>query len=323
MRNFFPRRMMLKWFKYIIGFAVLFFLGWYLARHWQEISELFKLNIYQLSAIYIVSFFGIVINALVLIIVLRPMGIKPPLGNMILLQNACLLLNYVPMKFGTLFFANYLKRHYGLKYSYFATFSVYLTLLISVAAYGAGALVLIFVYGLDNVQKQILTAAFIVGFIVAIAVIFIPLPLPKGTSKLATVFRDFLLSRKTISNDLKVLASATLLLFLNFVLASIRLAIVYHSMAIKLDHTTGFLVLGAISYIVLFFNFTPGALGIREAILGAGAVILGVPLEAGVAAALIDRAIVLSWSFIIGGLCTAYIWFKSPADFKEEIDVAN
>jgi uncharacterized membrane protein YbhN (UPF0104 family) len=308
--------MMLKWFKYILALAVLIFLGWYLFVHWHEMKELFKLNFNQLAIIYLVSLIGAINSALVVMAILKPMGIKARFGDMVIVQNACLLLNYVPMKFGTIFFANHLKRNYGLKYSYFVTFATYLTLLISVVAYAAGALVLIFIYGLQNVQKQILAAAFIFGFIACIAVIFVPLPLPKGTSKLASVIRDFLLSRKVVSKDLKVLISAAFLLFLNFVLTSIRFGIIYYSIGIKI-HLAGFLVLGALGYIVLFFNFTPGALGIREAILGAGAVVLGIPLEIGIAGALIERAIVLSWSFIIGGLCVCYLWLKSPAEFKE------
>jgi uncharacterized membrane protein YbhN (UPF0104 family) len=309
---------MLKWIKYILGIAVLLFLGWYLYGHWHEMKELFKLNYSQLTIIYIISLIGFINNALVVMVIVRPMGVRARFWDMVILQNACFLLNYVPMKIGTLFFANYLKRHYNLKYSYFVTFGVFLTLLISVAAYGAGAVVMIFIYGLHTIEKQILAAAFIFGFIVSVAVIFIPLPIPKSQSKIAVALRDFLSSRQIVSKDFKVLITASLLLFLNFVLTSIRFGIIYNSMGIKLEHLTGFLVLGAIGYIVLFFNFTPGALGIREAILGAGAVVLGMKLDEGIAGALIERAIGLSWAFIIGGLCVAYVWFKSPADFKKQ-----
>lgn len=310
---------MLKCLKYILTVAVLAFLGWYLAKHWQDTKELFKLKFTELAVIYFINFIGVINSALVVMSILRPMGVRTRLGDMIVVQNACMLLNYVPMKFGTLFFANYLKRHYGLKYSYFATFSVYLTLLVSIAAYAAGAIVMFFVYGLDSPQKQILTAAFVICFIVFVGLLFVPLPLPKGASKLAVIIRDFLSSRKVVSGDLKSVFSATLFLFINFVLTSIRLGIIYHSMGIG-THPAGFLVLGALGYIVLFFNITPGALGIREAILGAGAVVLGISFEAGVAAALIDRAIALSWSFIVGGVCTGFIWFKSPTDFSKQLE---
>jgi uncharacterized membrane protein YbhN (UPF0104 family) len=307
---------MLKWFKYILAIVIVFFLFWYLAAHWQDVKALLKLNAFELTVIYFASLVGTLNNAVVVMAILGPIGVRTFFGDMILLQNACMLLNYVPMKFGTLFMANYLKRHYRLKYSQFGTFSVFLTLLLSAAACLTGVFAVILVYGLDSVQKQILAGVFLVCLTASVFMIFIPLPVPKGSSRLAVLFRDFLLSRSAVIKAKRSLFTATFFLLFNFIITAVRLAIIYHGMGVKV-HPAGFLILGALGYIVLFVNFTPGALGIREAVLGAGAVILGIPLEAGITAALIDRAITLSWAFVVGGVCAGWIWHKSPADFKE------
>jgi uncharacterized membrane protein YbhN (UPF0104 family) len=308
---------MFKWLKYLLGLVIVIFLLWYLAGHWQDVRALLKLNGFELAVIYFVSFIGILNSAVVVRAILKPMGIRALFLDMVLLQNACLLLNYVPMKFGTLFMANYLKRHYGLKYSQFGTFSVYLTLLLSAVASLTGIIAMIFVYGLADVQKQLLTAVFLICLVASILLILVPLPVPKGTSRLAIVLRDFLIGRKAIAQDTKALFVVGFFLLFNFVLTSIRLAVIYHSMNVKV-HPAGFLVLGALGFILMFINITPGALGIREAVLGAGAVVLGVPLEAGVTAAIIDRAITLSWAFVVGGACTGWLWHKSPADFRKD-----
>ncbi|MDD5011514.1 MAG: lysylphosphatidylglycerol synthase transmembrane domain-containing protein [Phycisphaerae bacterium] len=307
---------MLKWLKYILGLAILAFLIWYLVGHWQDVKELLRLNFTELAIIYLASFIGTLNNAVVVTTILKPMGTKTLFGDMIILQNAGVLLNYLPMKFGTLFMANYLKRHYGLKYAHFGTFSIFLTLLINFAACFSGAIIMTFVYGLDNIQKQILAAVFLASSIASVFVIFVPLPVPAGSSRASAVMRDFILSRSAVRKDMKSLSKAAIFLFFNFVMMSVRLAVIYYSMDIKI-HPAGFLVLGALGYIVLFINFTPGALGIREAVLGAGAVILGIPLEVGIAAALIDRAITLSWAFAVGGICAGWLWHKTPADFKK------
>jgi uncharacterized membrane protein YbhN (UPF0104 family) len=311
----------LKWFKYFLGLLIIAFLLWYLAEHWQDVRVLLKLDGFELAVIYFVSFLGILTSAAAVMAILKPMGIRALFLDMVLLQNASLLLNYVPMKFGTLFMANYLKRHYGLKYSQFGTFSVYLTLLLSAAAALTGIVVMVFVYGLTGVQKQILVGVFLVCFIVSVFLMFVPLPVPKGTSRLAVILRDFLTGRSAVAQDAKALFAAGIFLFLNFVLSSVRLAVIYHSMDVKV-HPAGFLVLGALGFILMFINITPGALGIREAVLGAGAVVLAVPLEVGVAAAIIDRAIILSWAFVAGGVCTGWLWHKSPADFSKENTVS-
>ena len=103
----------------------------------------------------------------------------------------------------------------------------------------------------------------------------------------------------------------------NFLLTAVRLGIIYNSMG-KNIHAGGYLILGALGFVVLFISLTPGSLGIRELVLGFGAVVLGVPLEVGILAAMIDRAIILSYAFVAGGVCTLWLWRKSPADFKEQ-----
>lgn len=308
---------MLKWLKNLLGLVIIIFLLWYLAEHWQDVRALLKLNGFELAVIYLLCLAGILDSAVVVMAILRPMGIRVFFFDMVLLQNAGLLLNYVPMKFGTFFMANYLKRHYKLKYSYYGTFAVYLTLILSAVASLTGMIVMVFVYGTGDYQRQILTAVFLICFFASCFLLFLPLPVPKGSSKLAIVLRDFLTSRGTLMWDAKVLLSVEVLLFFNFVFASVRLAVIYYSMGVHI-HPAGFLVLGVLGYITMFVNITPGSLGIREAVLGAGAVVLGVPLEAGFTAAIIDRAIALSWAFVVGGACAGWLWHKSPADFRKD-----
>jgi uncharacterized membrane protein YbhN (UPF0104 family) len=67
----------------------------------------------------------------------------------------------------------------------------------------------------------------------------------------------------------------------------------------------------------LFLRITPGSLGLRELVLALGAVALGIDLNVGSLAAVIDRAVVLAWSFTIGIASTIYLWYKPPQDFKK------
>ncbi|MCK4647222.1 MAG: flippase-like domain-containing protein [Candidatus Aminicenantes bacterium] len=307
---------MIKWIKYVIGIAIFCFLLWYLYGHWGELGLLFKLGFFELLVIYFISFIAILNKAGVVKIILKPMGVTALFGDMFLVQNACLLLNYVPMKFGTFFMANYLKRHYSLKYSRFGTFSFYLTFMLSVIASLTGIIAVIFIYGLADIRKQILAGVFLLCFIASIFLLFVPLPIPKGKSSPVIILRDFLLGRSAVSKDMRALFLAVSLLFINFIISSIRLGIIYHSMGIRV-HPAGFLVLGALGYIMMFINLTPGALGIRELVLGAGAVVLGVPPEVGITVAIIDRSITLIWAFVVGGACVVWLRHKSPLDFKE------
>ncbi|MCP3850329.1 MAG: hypothetical protein GY694_08855, partial [Gammaproteobacteria bacterium] len=48
------------------------------------------------------------------------------------------------------------------------------------------------------------------------------------------------------------------------------------------------------------------------------AVVLGVPLEACVLAAMIDKAMFISYAFTVGGCYVLYLWHKSLAEFKKQ-----
>lgn len=305
-----------KWLKNILAAAVIILLLWYLTSHRQELKEaVLKLTLVQLLALYVLLLLQAVSSACVVRSLLGALQTTTGLWDMFLLQNASVLLNYVPMKFGTLFRANYLKRHYGLAYAHFGTFFVYLMLLMTATAAAVGLIALATVYGISVYERKVLALIFLVALACSLSLIFIPLPTPTGSSKLGTVLRRFLSGRREIKRCKRALVVSTILLTANFIMTSVRLWIIYTGIGTQV-HPAGFLVLGTLGFVVLFISLTPGALGIREAVLGCGAIALGIPLEVGILAAMIDRAVVLSYAFAVGGISSIYLWRKSPDDFK-------
>ena len=307
---------MAKWIKNILGIVIVLFLLWYLSRHWDKIKALLRLSPTELVIIYLITFLSILNGSYIVQCLLNTLKVRTFFWDMVLLHNATYLLNYVPMKFGTVFRANYLKRRYGLSYAHFGTFFVYLTLLMAAAASAVGLVVLVTVYGLAGYETKVLSAAFLGILVLSIFFAFIPLPIPTGSDKWSTAIRSFLTGRHQVSHNKFALLVSLAFLAVNFIIASVRLGIIYKSMGQSV-HPAGFLVLGALAYVTMFVNLTPGSLGMRELVLGAGAVVLGISPEVGILAAMIDRAIALSWSFVIGGGCAAWLLRKSPADFRE------
>ncbi len=308
---------MAKWLKNILGLVILGFLLWYLAKHWSELKVLLKFSHQQLSTVYFLCFLINLIFARVVQYLISALKTKTGFWDMVQLHNAALLLNYVPMKFGTLFRANYLKRHYGLAYSHFATFLMYITFLMTATASAVGLLVLACTYGLKGYENKILAGVFLLTIIASVLFLFIPLPIPKGQGRLVAILRNFLTGRKQISRERRTIFIAVLFLTVIFLLTALRLGIIYHGMGRDI-HPAGFLILGALGFVVLFMGVTPGSLGIRELVLGCGAVVLGLPLEVGILAAMIDRAIIISYVFVVGGACAMWLWHKQPADFKKQ-----
>lgn len=307
---------MAKWIKNILGIVIAALLVWYLGKRWDNLSALLELGTVELFAIYFITFLSMLSNSYTVVVLLKVLKVRTRFWDMVFLQNAANLLNYLPMKFGTVFRANYLKRHYGLSYAHFGTFFVYLTLLITAAAAAVGVAALLLVYGIAGYEAKLMAGVFLGAFVCSISLAFVPLPIPKGSNKLSAVLRNFLMGRGMVKANKKALIYCGVFLIINLILYSVRLGVIYNSMGQNI-HPAGFLVLGALAYVTMFVIITPGSLGIRELLLGSGAVVLGVPLEVGIFAAVIDRAIMLSWSFLIGGACTIWLWFKSPADFKK------
>lgn len=306
-----------KWLKNILALIILGFLLWYLAKHWEQLKAMLKLSPEQLFVIYCLWFLLSLISARVVQCLLNALKTRTGFWDMVRLQIATVLLNYAPMKFGTLFRANYLKRHYGLSYAHFAAFFLYITFLMAATATIIALAVLVTIYGLGEYENKVLAVVFAITIIVSLLFLFLPLPIPAGEGRLSTTLRNFLTGRRRVSKERKTIVTATALLLVVFFLAAVRLWIIYSSMG-KSIHVGGYLILGALDFVVLFIALTPGSLGIRELVLGFGAVVLGVPLEVGILAAMIDRAIIISYVFVAGGICTVWLWRKSPTDFKEQ-----
>lgn len=306
-----------RWLRNIVTLIILGFLLWYLAGHWHELKVMLKLSPAQLALMYFLSFLSILVGALVDKCLLKALNTDTLLWDLLRLNNAALLLNYAPMKFGTLFRADYLKRHYGLSYTRFATFFLYVILLMTTTAATIGLAVLLAVYGLAERQSQILAGIFGITIAGSLLFLFVPLPVPTGQGQFRTRLRNFLAGRSQIAKDAKTNAATIGLLVIVYLLTAVRLGIIYHGMGQSI-HPAGYLVLGALGFVVLFIGLTPGALGIRELVLGFGAAVLGVPLQIGILAAMIDRAITLSYAFAVGGSCAVWLWRKSPTDFKKQ-----
>ena len=308
-----------KWLKNILVLAIVGFLFWYLINHLDQLKELLKLSPAKLAIMYFLTALIAFISAKAVQVFLAQLTIKAPLWEMFSLQNAALLLNYAPMKFGTIFRANYLKRHFDLSYTHFAILFLYMTFLMTFAASIIGVIVILTAFGLTSYENKIIALVFLIIAVGSFAFLFFPLPVPKWQGKIFNLLRNFIAGKSQITSNKKRIIITGLLLTLNFILTATRLGIIYNALSQQCN-PAGFLVLGALGYSVLFIGLTPGGLGIRELVLTAGAVVIGLPLEVGLLAAVIDRMITFSYVFIVGGICTIKLWRKSPDDFARNQD---
>jgi uncharacterized membrane protein YbhN (UPF0104 family) len=307
---------MTRWLKNLLGVIIIGLLLWYLAKHWDSLKSLVNLKLSTILYLAIVTAAACFLGSYTIQHLMAVFGIRSAFWEMFHLYNAATLLNYLPAKFGTFYRANYLKRHYGLIYAHFTVLFLYLLILMTMAAAVVGLIVLAAVYDLSQKETFMLAVIFFATLIFTITFAFIPLPAVKGEGKLAVTFRNFTEGRRQMTaNKLNLLVNI-LLTTGCFLLSSVRLGIIYHSMGRDIN-PAGYFVLGAVAYVTMFLGITPGSLGLRELALALGAVALGVDFNVGSLAAVIDRTIALVWSFTIGIASTVYLWHKSPQDFKK------
>jgi uncharacterized membrane protein YbhN (UPF0104 family) len=307
---------MTRWLKNLLGIIIIGLLLWYLAQHWDSLEGLVNLKLSTIIYLFVAMTVGVVVGSYTIQHLMVPFGIRPGFGEMFHLHNATILLNYMPMKFGTLFRANYLKRHYGLIYAHFTVLFIHLLILMTTAAAVVGLIVLLTVYGVNRYETFLLAIIFLAVLIFSVALVFIPLPAVKGTNKLTVTLHNLAQGRKMLTENKFDLCINMLLATGCFLSSSVQLAIIYHSMGQNV-HPAGYLVLGAVAYVTMFLGITPGSLGLRELALALGAVALGIDFSVGSLAAVIDRAVFLVWSFTIGIASTLYLWYKFPQDFKK------
>jgi uncharacterized membrane protein YbhN (UPF0104 family) len=304
-----------KWLKNLLAVAILAALVWYLARNWQQVENLPRFGWVPLLGVYLVSLAGAVGTTLAVQRLMASLGTRTMFWDMFVLQNASTLLNYLPMKAGTVLRANYLKRRYGFSYTHFGLYYLSITLLMTLAASALGLGFLVLGHGLTDGNDRELAGLFLALLVASLVLLLAPLPRPRGPGRLRDRIRRLLAARTELSTKRRTMAECFALMAANFALSAVRLGIIYHALGVPAPAST-MLILGSLAFVTMFVSLTPGALGLRELVLWAGAVVLDVPPVAGATAAMIDRAVALAWSFLIGGPCALWIWRKYPGDMN-------
>ena len=304
-----------RWLGNLLAIALLAGLVWYLVRNWGQLAGLLRLDVAHLAVIVAASAASNLATAWSMQLMVGALGVRPTFQDMWVLQNAGNLLNYLPMKAGTVLRANYLKRRYGLSYASFGAYFIQRTLLMTVAASAVGLVGVLAAFGLAGTANKVLAVTFAVALAGSLVTMLAPLPVPCGSGRLSTALRNFLGARRELGGNWRILLVCSGVLMANYVLYAVRLGTIYHSMGVAAN-PVGFLVLGTLASLLMYLSITPGSLGVQELVLGAGATLLGVAPGVGLLAAMIDRGIALCWTFLAGGGCAAWLWHKYPADFK-------
>jgi|GEM_PF-3034483 len=219
-----------------------------------------------------------------------------PLFSVYLIQ---MLLNYLPMKPGTVYAAYALRRHAGLQISHFgAVFLVHNLLMVITAA--ASAAMVIAVHPASNTATGRTAFMFLtsVSVLSTLAAIFADRLSTKVPGRIGGIIGKLAAGFSVMRGYPRMLYMTLALSFVTFALATFRMHILYGCTSQSITLTDSVVVTAA-GQLAIMISITPAAIGIRELLVGMSSPLVAASTAAGVIAASLERVIVLLCLVII------------------------
>lgn len=288
----------------------------YVLSNQQRLQGLERLDAATLAAAWATVLLSIAASARLFQLVLARVGTRAGFGDMLLLQNASTVLALFPLKGGSVLRALYLRQRYGLDVGRLGVFFAFLLLLsIGVTAALAAAVLATTGDGLAGRRGALaaLLAAVALGALLAAVV-----PPPERLRRRLPIVARLDDLRRSATTRFGDWVRPAGWVVVQFAVAAVRIAVLYRGLGIGLTAPEA-LVLAALGNAAMMVAITPAALGVRELVLGGGAVALGLSMEVGLLVALIERAVVLAWALVVGLPATVVVFGRlRRRDLREE-----
>lgn len=269
---------------------------------WKERTELAKALDLSASALFVLlllMWLAHLQRSLEFTYMLRKLGVNEPFWAGFWLTGAGYLLNHLPFNAGFVMRASFLKKDHSLSYTKYVS----LTMVNALVNVAVGALfgIVAAVRGVGAAEPQPLAffafTAIVVG---AVAVIFWPRGFaPKGSGFIARHLGNLVDGVVLIrGNGVGILFLAFLALT-RLVGVALRLSICFAALGAEIS-PLGAAILAWGTVLFTLVNVTPGNLGLRELVLSLAAVELGSTQALGMAAASMDRVVMLAYVVMTG-----------------------
>lgn len=276
----------------------------YVVANPHRLGDLERLDAASLAAAWATVLLSMMASARLFQLVLARVGTRAGFGDMFLLQNASTVLSLFPLKGGSVFRALYLRQRYGLDVGRLGVFFVFLLLLTLGVTSALAAAVLIGTGGGLGGRRAALASLLVLLALGALLAAVVPTP--RFLRRWAMVARLDELRRAALTGVADWVRPAGWVI-VQFAVAAVRIGVLYRGLGIGLTAPEA-LVLAALGNAALAVAVTPAALGVRELVLGGGAVALGLSMEVGLLVALIERAVVLAWAVVVGLPATVVVF---------------
>jgi uncharacterized membrane protein YbhN (UPF0104 family) len=241
----------------------------------------------------------------------RAEGLRIGFWENFLLNVAGVMVNYLPLRLGTVIRLRYLKAVHGFSYARSVSI-VGIRLVLLVTATGllglAGTLGIAYTGGRFSVELCLAFGSLIV--LAALASYRSP-PISRRETRMHRIWNDFSSGFGAMRKRPVVTMQVLALILIQLLLAAWRFSLTLGAVGAEAPATL-LIVLAPATTLSSFVSVVPGNLGIREALMGYITLATGFEFNSGLFAGTLDRAVLLCLAFSLGSLSFFYVWARIP-----------
>lgn len=292
-----------------IGFAVIVWFIWYLWDHKSLFESAKTITLSQALSLTVLYILTLILTSAQGHILFKKFSHQISWHESLTLTLATSFGNYLPMRAGTVMRARYMKSLHNLDYTKFGSiFSVRLALIMM----ASGLCGLIALLNIDITVNTIpLLGVFLVIVVFPLLVmVFSPKQKKEfSKTKLLRLWQRFTNGIHELKSDLSTTAICFTLVVLQLVLLGLRFWISANILNKELDTPTLMLMV-SIANIASFTAITPGALGVRESLMGYATLATGETFSKGLLIGSVERVVTLIVIALFGGFSFIKIWVQ-------------
>lgn len=281
-----------------VGIGCMAFLAHHLWSWREELGHAFELRVSTLALLGLLVFAAHGQRTVEFNYMLRRLSVVESYLDSFLLTAVAMLLNYFPFSAGSAARAVALQQKHSLHYASYLSALVISALVNAqvAAAVGFAMCLAILPEGASHASVVAIFGAATAGG--TLAMLAPTSYVPGGDSFVARHVRRLVEGLRLIRGRggllVLILTSAAKLLF-----NTLRLWLCFRALGVTLP-AAHVALLGSAAVMISLVNLVPGNLGLRELLVGALSGAMGFPPQLGMAAATLDRAVIISYTFVVG-----------------------
>jgi hypothetical protein len=303
--------------RHTISLALVAGLAYYLYKNWDVFRVSADISWLHILVIFVCVLLTWVVNSFKSLILLRMEKIPVTFLEILLIQSASHLGNYLPMRAGSLLRFYYFKKIHRLEFSRLGGLTA-LRLLILIAATGMmGCIGLAGLWG-NNLPGTIFLWTLFFSMLCAPVITWF-LPIHKvdcPDTRFGRLTNTFLSGFITIKAQPRMAALIFGLTLCQFAILSLRLLVSFDAIQVFMSPWV-LMILAPSVILISFVSITPGNLGLREWFIGFISLAAGYQLESAIFASTLDHAVILGVSFTFGGISTWLVWLRLQREAKK------